>query len=73
MKISRSYFDRSQLIIIVTLHGNVGTLLARLEKETDKIETSLLFFFPLLSVLTCAYFRNFDENVVILFLLSSLL
>lgn len=51
MKISRSYFDRSQLIIIVTLHGNVGTLLARLEKETDKIETSLLFFF---SSLECA-------------------
>lgn len=44
MKISRSCFDSSQLIIIVTLHGNVGTLLARLEKEADKIEASLLFF-----------------------------
>jgi len=43
-KISRSCFDRSQLIIIVTLRGNMGTLLARLEKETDMIKASLLFF-----------------------------
>lgn len=50
MKISRSCFDRSRLIIIVTLHGNVGTLLARLEKEADKIEASLLFFFSPLQV-----------------------
>lgn len=41
MKISRSCFDRSQLIIIVTLHENVDTLLAGLENETDKIEASL--------------------------------
>lgn len=46
MKNSRSCFDRSQLIIIVTLHGNVGTLLARLEKETDKSEAFLLHFLP---------------------------
>lgn len=72
IKISRSCFDRSQLIIIVTLRGNMGTLLARLEKETDRIEASL-FFFPSPSVLTCAYFRNFDENVFMFFLLFSFL
>lgn len=42
MKISRSCFDRPQLIIIVMLHENVGTLLAGLEKEADKSEASLL-------------------------------
>lgn len=58
MKFSRSCFDRSQLIIIVTLRGNVSTLLARLKKETDKIEASL-FFFSLSECANMCLFQKF--------------